>query len=287
MGEITGTNPDRRSGLQIPQEEAEKRITAQIKQGINLLTWDIHSVSDLQAARQGKKRWDQYNIELLKRIADPEQFLAEYYQPFGFISPGGTSFDVQKEEYQAEVKGCIDKLSSIRDRLVLIYELDLLREQKINEPENLLDVSKKIFIVHGHDQGAKLDLARFLEKIDLEPVILHEHPNQGRTIINKFEDHSNAAYAVVLLTPDDVGGRVNDPEDLQPRARQNVVFELGFMIGALGRERVCALHKGEVEIPSDFSGVLWIGMDTEGAWQLKLAREIKAVGIEVDLNRLL
>ena len=58
------------------------------------------------------------------------------------------------------------------------------------------------------------------------------------------------------------------------------------MIGVLGRERVCALHKGEVEIPSDFSGVLWIGMDAAGAWQLKLAREIKAAGFSIDLNRL-
>ncbi|MFV1949401.1 MAG: TIR domain-containing protein [Anaerolineales bacterium] len=71
------------------------------------------------------------------------------------------------------------------------------------------------------------------------------------------------------------------------RARQNVTFELGFFIGALGRERVCALHKGKVEIPSDFSGVLWIRIDPEGAWQLKLAREIKAAGFEVDLNKLM
>ena len=74
--------------------------------------------------------------------------------------------------------------------------------------------------------------------------------------------------------------------NLLPRARQNVIFELGFFIGALGRDRVCALHKGEVEIPSDFSGVLWIRMGAEDAWQLKLARELKAAGINVDLNRL-
>jgi len=91
--------------------------------------------------------------------------------------------------------------------------------------------------------------------------------------------------SVVLLTPDDIGGRANDLEELLPRARQNVIFELGFFIGKLGRERVCALHKGEVEIPSDFSGVLWIRSDPEGAWQFKLARELKAAGFEVDLNK--
>lgn len=83
-----------------------------------------------------------------------------------------------------------------------------------------------------------------------------------------------------------IGGRANDLEELLPRARLNVVSELGFFIGKLGRERVCALYKGEVEMPSDFSGVLWIRMDNGGAWQFKLAREIKASGIKVDLNRI-
>jgi predicted nucleotide-binding protein len=133
-------------------------------------------------------------------------------------------------------------------------------------------------------------VARFLERLGTEVVILHEQPNGGRTIIEKFEDYSDVRYAVVLLTPDDVGASQNDLDDLLPRARQNVIFELGFFIGALGRERVCALHKGdlqgEIEIPSDFSGVIWIRMDSEGAWQFKLAREIKAAGFLIDLNRL-
>ena len=146
---------------------------------------------------------------------------------------------------------------------------------------------RKIFIVHGHDEGSKYAVARFLERLELEPIILHEGPNQGRTIIEKFEKYSDVAYAVVLLTPDDLGGSKDDLDNLLPRSRQNVVFELGFFIGKLGRERICALYKGEVEIPSDFSGVLWIRMDVEGGWQLKLAKEINVVGIEVDLNRLI
>ncbi|MEE8356570.1 MAG: nucleotide-binding protein, partial [Anaerolineales bacterium] len=117
-----------------------------------------------------------------------------------------------------------------------------LNQRKIGEPEKPPGDSKKIFIVHGRDEEAKDSLARFLEKLGLEVIILHEQPNQGRTIIEKFEDYSDVGFAVVLLTPDDIGGRANDLE-LLPRARQNVVFELGFFIGALGRERVCALHK--------------------------------------------
>jgi len=287
MGGISEKNTGKRSGLQIPREEAEKRIQAQIEKGFILLDRDINSINDLEEAREGKRRWDQYNTELLKRIADTDEFLNDYYQPVGFRSARSTSIGGQKKEYTADVLDCINKLSSIKDRLLLIYELNHLAGRKIGEPEIIPQDQNKIFIVHGHDEEAKLSVARFLERISIEVVILHEQPNGGRTIIEKFEDYSDVGYAVVLLTPDDLGGRVNDPENLLPRARQNVIFELGFFIGALGRERVCALHKGEVEIPSDFSGVLWIRMDTDGAWQFKLAREIKAAGIEVDLNKLI
>ncbi len=254
MGGKSEKNPDKRSGLQIPQQEAEKRIGAQIKKGFDLLAGDIYSLADLEGARQGKRRWDQYNIELLKRIADTEQYLNEYYQPVGFRSAGPTSFGGQKEEFLADVSDCINKLSSIKDRLVLIYELNHLNKWKIGEPELIPCDGKKIFIVHGHDEEAKYSLARFLEKLGIEVIILHEQPNGGRTIIEKFEDYSDVSYAVVLLTPNDLGGGKNDL-DFLPRARQNVIFELGFFIGALGRERVCALHKGEVEIPSIFRGI--------------------------------
>ena len=196
----------------------------------------------------------------------------------------------KKKEHFADVLDCINKLSSIKERLVLIYELNHLTARKIGEPEILPQDHNKIFIVHGHDEEAKLSVARFLERLGIEVVILHEQPNQGRTIIEKFEDYSDVGYAVVLLTPDDVGASQNDLDNLLPRARQNVVFELGFFIGKLGRERVCALHKGDlqgkIEIPSDYSGVIWVRMDSEGAWQFALARELKAAGFSIDLNRL-
>ena len=101
--------------------------------------------------------------------------------------------------------------------------------------------------------------ARFIEKLGLELIVLHEQPNKGRTIIEKFQDYSNVSYAVVLLTPDDRGGVASSKlEEQQPRARQNVIFELGYFIGKLSRKRVCALYIDGVEIPSDYSGVLFI-----------------------------
>ena len=146
--------------------------------------------------------------------------------------------------------------------------------------------SRKVFLVHGHNNEVKQTVARFLETLNLEVVILHEQLIKGRTVIENFEEYSDVAFAVVLLTPDDFGGSNSKRKTSNKRARQNVILELGYFIGRLGRERVCALHVEGVELPSDIKGVLYIAYDSSGGWHLKLAREIMAAGIEVDLNRI-
>lgn len=145
-------------------------------------------------------------------------------------------------------------------------------------------VSRRVFVVHGHDGEARETVARYLHTLDFEPVILHEQANQGRTVIEKIEAQSDVKFAVVLLTPDDVGRSVKEDE-LKPRTRQNVLLELGYFIGKLGRDKVCALKRGNPDIPSDFAGVVWENMDDGGGWRLSLARELKAAGHEVDLNK--
>jgi predicted nucleotide-binding protein len=145
--------------------------------------------------------------------------------------------------------------------------------------------SRKVFVVHGHDDGAREAVARFLQRLGFEPVILHERANQGRTIIEKFEAHGDVGFAVVLLTPDDFGA-LRDGEQ-KPRARQNVILELGYFIGRLTRARVCALKKGDVELPSDILGVVWEEFDERGAWQMKLANELRAAKYEIDLNKII
>lgn len=142
--------------------------------------------------------------------------------------------------------------------------------------------SKKIFIVHGHDEGARESVARFLERIGFEPIILHEQANRGRTVIEKVEAHGDVGFAVVLLTPDDEGCVKGG--STEPRARQNVLLELGYFIGRLGRDHVCALKRGELEIPSDFAGIVWEPMDSSGGWKQALARELKAAGHTIDWN---
>lgn len=144
-----------------------------------------------------------------------------------------------------------------------------------------------IFLVHGRNEAARDKVARFLQKLEISLIILDEQADKGRTVIEKFLDHSaEVGFAVVLLTADDRGGpRDGKYEDQQYRARQNVWLELGFFVGKLGRSRVCALCEEGVEIPSDYKGVLFEHFDNEGAWKLELAKEIKAAGISVDLNK--
>jgi predicted nucleotide-binding protein len=142
--------------------------------------------------------------------------------------------------------------------------------------------SRKVFIVHGHDDGARETVARFLERVGFEAIILHEQANKGRTIIEKVVAHGDVGFAVVLLTPDDEGCKKG--ETIRPRARQNVVLELGYFIGRLGREHVCALKRGDVELPSDFGGVVYEPFDDSGGWRQALGRELQAAGFEIDWN---
>ena len=144
---------------------------------------------------------------------------------------------------------------------------------------------RRVFVVHGRDFGSREAVARFIERIGLEAVILEEQPNKGRTIIEKFEAYSDVSFAVVVLTPDDEG-RAKGAGHLSGRARQNVILELGFFIGRLTRSRVAALLVGDVERPSDVQGVLYIEMDPGGGWKAQLAREFSEAGLPVDMSRL-
>lgn len=149
--------------------------------------------------------------------------------------------------------------------------------------------STRVFIVHGQDDARKFELASWLQNITGEqPVILHQQPNGGQVLIEKLEEHGGGAgFAVVLLTGDDVGrAKSLDPADDQARPRQNVVFEMGFFFGLIGRERVAVLYEPEVELPSDISGLVYTELDAAGGWKPKLASELNRAGIHVDWAKL-
>lgn len=143
-----------------------------------------------------------------------------------------------------------------------------------------------VFLVHGQDEGAKHSVARFLERLGITPVILQEQINQGRTVIEKFEDFaSRAGFAVVLMTPDDVGYPTGKEQEKKSRPRQNVVLELGYFAAKLRRSKTFVLTKGEVEMPSDIFGLVHEPMDKGEGWKMSLAKELKAAGFTIDLNK--
>jgi predicted nucleotide-binding protein len=144
---------------------------------------------------------------------------------------------------------------------------------------------RKIFIVHGHDEGPKYAVTRFVERLGFEAIILHEQASQGKTVIEKIEAHADVGFAIVLLTPDDFGGAQG--EDRKNRARQNVILELGFFVGKLTRSRVCALKRGDIEVPSDFGGVVYVTYDENGGWQKALGAELEAAGFDVDWKQVM
>lgn len=192
----------------------------------------------------------------------------------------------RETEYEKFMRLKANKVLSFIDSLKKDIEEDEWEFEnvlnKAKEPEDKKKYTKQVFIVYGHDKAMEAETARFLEKMDYEPIILHEQPNKGKTIIEKIEKHSDVGFAIVLYTPDDLGKKKNTKE-LNKRARQNVIFEHGLLIGKLGRERVVVLLTDELEIPTDISGIIYIKKDND--WEAKIAREMKAVGYEIDFNK--
>lgn len=167
------------------------------------------------------------------------------------------------------------------EKLYIIENNDVVKVER----GRIVDKTK-VFIVHGHDNEAKQETARFIEKLGLQAIILHEQASKGKTIIEKIEENSNVGFAIVLYTPCDEG-RAKTQSEFHDRARQNVVFEHGYLIGKIGRQNVCALVKGNIEKPNDISGVVYINMDSYGAWKTDLIKEMRESGYTIDANRLL
>jgi len=270
--------------LTIPRAEADMLLASRVDLGKELLSTRMANSQEFVAVQYKHKLWHEYNVELLRRIFDSEELSREY----SFV--GGLYFAETLRDkilqLNDEILDHIARLESIRERLPLYPEASQPSTSTRTVQTDLAGATtRKVFLVHGADQGMKEAVARFLTKLDLDPIVLHEQPNLGDTIIEKLERESPVAFSVVLLSCDDAAHPASDPSSLKPRARQNVVFELGFFIGRLGRDKVCALYVDGVELPSDFHGVVYIAYDPAGAWKLLLARELKASGLDIDLNK--
>lgn len=150
-------------------------------------------------------------------------------------------------------------------------EIDLAEPRKVS--------GKTAFIIHGHDNDLKREVELLLTDAGVNHIVLNEQPDRGRAIIDKMLDETKySGYAIALLTPDDI------TEHGDKRARQNVIFEIGYFLGRIGKERIRMIVKDNIEIPSDLGGILYEKYDSKGAWKIKLLKEMQAVGIYVDIQ---
>ena len=284
------------AGLTGSRAEAEAKLTARIEKADALRQKLGPAGSEPgPSAEEEYRAWNSYNCALLERMFTDRTIAQEYDDagpPARVLDLGGEAWlggprtRRVDPEIPEKLAAKVAKLRSIREQLEVFAEPEPAADAgAVGAAPEAASFRRAAFIVHGHDEGALEATARVLQQLGIEPIILHEQANQGRTILEKIEAHADVPFAVVLLTPDDVGGKAG--EEPRPRARQNVVLELGFFWGKLGRSKVCVLYKQGVELPSDLGGLVYVAMDDAGAWRFALAKEMNEAGISVDLNRLL
>jgi len=267
------------------RSEIDQKLESRVQKGLAILNGEMRGKDDFDLASHAFRKWDAYNVELLSRLFSLDRIASEYEGDGTWISHDGRleSRIVDLRESLLQRLRCLD---SIRERLDLI-PVSVEKAVQTSETRIVSVDRTAVFVVHGHDDSAREQVARFLEKLGLTAVILHEQASRGGTIIEKLERHASVGFAVVLLTPDDACAPKRQADHPRPRARQNVVLELGFFLGKLGRDRVCALHKGPLEFPSNMLGVVSVEMDDRAAWRVELAKELRAAGYSVDLNLVL
>ena len=285
----------RRTSTQPPPVEVRQFTMADIERGIKKLRRRIEEVKGLDPRKVQYDGQSVRNVTLHINETLSEVFGPDYSPKFSGFGPRVIRMrmmsDADLQDAFAEaipqtvtmLEGRISSLKEKREYLEADQRVDQSGATSLVKSSAN---TRQVFVVHGRDVAAKEQVRTFLTQLDLEPVILDEQPNRGNTVIEKFEENADVGFAVVLFTPDDTGGLASTSNEPRPRARQNVIFELGFFVGKLGRKKVCVLHKGDVEIMSDYQGVIYVSMYDDGGWQLKLAQEIQRAGIKVDLNRL-
>jgi len=234
------------------------------------------------------KRWAAYSKTALQTICVDDALVKEFEGAtggIGSISLGPVPLGERLREWMQDHVRELDSLRSMVDRIELFEVAPDTAGTGASAPEDAV-LSKRVLVVHGRQRDSADVVARFLTRLDLEPVILDEQANEGRTILEKLEANTeDVGFAVVLLQADDYGRGPDGqdwPDDAN-RARQNVILELGFFVGKIGRARVAALVEPTVEQPSDILGLAYIAFDE--SWQLRLARELKHAFPDLDLNR--
>jgi predicted nucleotide-binding protein len=287
---VTTTKTQQLAELSISQDEAKAKLEERVQKGRETQSSQIQTQQDLDTTTQKYDKWNDFNTELLEKIFTTDKYANEYSRYVGSASIHYNELSLSKKaaDFYKEIDKKIHILDSIIERLELIplSHSAIQENMKSKKSPQPIEISNKIFIVHGRDDLAKTETARFIEKLGFEAIILHEQVSSGNTIIEKIEEHTDVGFAIVLYTPCDMGSLAGESSQ-KPRARQNVVFEHGYLIGKLGRQKVCALVKGDIELPNDISGVVYITLDSHNAWHMAIAKELKKSGYPVDMNKII
>jgi predicted nucleotide-binding protein len=276
--------------LIISKNKLVEKLDERILIGIELFNRAINTDAEFSKSKQEYSDWNDYNSEFLKQSfnVSNNEYKVDYDNSGKFIGLYDQDHSPAKklQNFKQRIVGKVDILKKLKAKSELLKSNYI--EETIDFKKNDVTMinKKEVFIVHGHDEAAKTKTARFIEKLGLKPIILHEQASGSRTVIEKIEAYSNVGFGIVLYTACDLGAKAEDNPNFKSRARQNVVFEHGFLIGKIGRENVCALIKDEIEIPNDISGLVYVKMDSEDAWHFKIAKELKNSGYNVDLNDL-
>jgi hypothetical protein len=278
----------------MPRDEVETGLRQAIARSSQLRPSNLATGADRASFLAAFRTWDEFNRRLLERGFTPVSWHESSPK-----TDYGTLRDLEfvaVDELPEEKVDTLDRLIAEKVRRLgsLLDSLQLYQSTEDpgsgpvpavgTEPK---DAPQTMFVVHGRDKAALLAVQQFLERVTgLRPVVLSEQPNQGQTIIEKLGTHlAHDAFAVILMTADDEGRLRDEGNELALRARQNVVFELGYSVARLGRDHVAVLHEDGVELPSDYYGVVYIPFDAGGGWRLALIGELRAVGIEADANK--
>ncbi|WP_226507242.1 nucleotide-binding protein [Pseudomonas sp. MWU16-30317] len=249
------------------KDEVKTKIEERIEKGLELKQRQVDTRESFEILTNDYSKWDSFNTELLKQSFNTNEISKEYsFWGVAAIALREPSLGEKIASTYKDIDRKINRLDSISERLELIPLDDTLKDTTKSSKDSFnLKTSKsnKVFIVHGKDEISKTNLEVFLHEIGLEPVVLHRQADEGMTIIEKFEKHSDVGYAFILLTPDEIAYLVSEdtfPDDNRKkeyRARPNVIFEFGYFVGKLGRSRVCCLHTGHTALPSDVNGMVY------------------------------
>lgn len=278
-----------RTALIVTKEKFKSQLIESISLGKQLLNADIQTEEQLKEQEKLFKNWSSYNYELLKvSFNNANNDYKSSYNSAGQmigVSQVMHGVSIHNPSFRFKMlKERVEEKTNALENILGKADLLLSETESVTNLDNshLTNVNDTVFIIHGHDEEMKRNVQLLLNRGKLNDIVLHEQPDKNRTVIEKLiEEGANASYVIALLSPDDI------QNDGTSRARQNVILEIGYFLGKLGRERVRILRKGDTVIPSDLQGILYENYDADGGWKIKIAKEIKSTGLPIDIESII